>query len=99
MTISHSIQRPNSQAPADLLTVRVLLFSVLRERIGAYEVDLLLEQGATGADLLDAFFGEFPHVGAYRPTVRLAVNAEYASLETPLGDMDEVAIITPVSGG
>lgn len=81
------------------LTVRVLLFSVLREGVGAGELTVALPAGATGVDLLDRLGAEHPEVARHRPVVRLAVNRRYVPLETGLADGDEVALITPVSGG
>lgn len=81
------------------LSVRVLLFAVLREAVGAGELSVALPEGATGADLLDRLAEDHAEIARYRPVVRLAVNRTYASLETALSDGDEVALITPVSGG
>lgn len=85
--------------PAAGCRVRVLLFSVLRERVGRREVQLDLPSPATGADLLDNLATRFPAIAAYRPVVRLAVNEVYASESVVLRAGDEVALITPVSGG
>ncbi|MEM1115384.1 MAG: MoaD/ThiS family protein [Bacteroidota bacterium] len=81
------------------VTVRVLLFSVLRESVGTGEVQVALPEAATGTDLLDRLGAEHPAVAQHRPTVRLAVNRRYVPVETPLAEGDEVALITPVSGG
>ena len=81
------------------LPVRVLLFSVLREGVGAGELHVSLPPGATGLDLLDRLGAAHPEVARHRPVVRLAVNRRYAPLDTPLAADDEVALITPVSGG
>ena len=80
-------------------TVTVLLFSVLSERVGQRALDVPLPAGATGGSLLDALTEEYPALAAYRGVIRLAVNAEYASEDEPLSAGDEVALITPVSGG
>ena len=81
------------------LSVRVLLFDVLRREVGAREVACDLPAGATGADLLDRLAATHAPVERHRPVVRLAVNRRYVPFETPLADGDEVALITPVSGG
>lgn len=80
-------------------TVRVLLFDVLRREIGAREIALEVEPGATGEVLLDRLGAEHAPVARHRPTVRLAVNRRYVPFEIVLEDGDEVALITPVSGG
>ena len=80
-------------------TVQVLLFSVLRQRIGEGSLTIALEPPATGADLLDHLEARYPVIGDYRPVLRLAVNHEYVPETVTLADGDEVALITPVSGG
>ena len=80
-------------------TVRVLLFDVLRRQTGHAELRAELADGATGADLLDRLAAEHPAVAEHRAVVRLAVNRQYAPPATVLGEDDEVALITPVSGG
>lgn len=79
--------------------LRVLLFSVLRDRIGTDVLTLMLEPPVTGTDLLDRLADEHPAVDAYRTVIRLAVNESYAPPDAVLHDGDEVALITPVSGG
>ncbi len=81
------------------LSVRVLLFAVLRDAVGAGELAVTLPEGATGADLLDRLADEHAEVARHRPVVRLAVNRRYVPLATALASGDEVALITPVSGG
>ena len=82
-----------------MATFQVLLFSVLRQRVGEGSVTLNLETPATGTDLLDRLEAQHPIIGEYRPVLRLAVNQEYVPETVTLADGDEVALITPVSGG
>lgn len=82
-----------------LIKVRVLLFSVLREKLGRGEVPFQLTGPATGADLLAALAARYPGLEPYRGVIRLAVNEAYAPEHVVLADGDEVALITPVSGG
>ena len=81
------------------IQVHVLLFSVLREAVGSEEFTVSLPASAEGTDLLDVLQAQHPALAPHRPTIRLAVNQEYAPETTPLADGDEVALITPVSGG
>jgi molybdopterin converting factor small subunit len=80
-------------------TVHVLLFSVLREKVGRPMIDFGLGGPATGADLLDALVDEYPVLRPYRSVIRLAVNESYVAEHITLAEGDEVALITPVSGG
>lgn len=90
----------HAPAPAaEAIEVRVLLFSVLRERVGQASLTATLTPPATGTDLLDRLAAQHPPLKACRTMVRLAVNEQYAPASTQLRDGDEVALITPVSGG
>lgn len=77
----------------------VRLFDVLRREVGTPQVTVDLPEGATGADLLDRLAEAHAPVARHRPVVRLAVNRRYVPTETALAAGDEVALITPVSGG
>lgn len=81
------------------MTVSVLLFGPLREAVGEGVLALELPQGASGQELLDRLIETHGSVRAYRPYVRLAVNTVYADSSIVLRDGDEVALITPTSGG
>jgi molybdopterin converting factor small subunit len=67
------------------MTVSVRLFAILRERAGSDRIELELPAGATVADALEAL-AQDPALGACleRLPVRMAVNRDYASPETPL---------------
>lgn len=81
------------------LHLRVYLFSVLKERLGQDMLEIALPAPATGGHLLDYLTSQFPEVAAYRSVIRLAVNHTYVPESTFLAEGDEVALITPVSGG
>jgi len=79
--------------------VRVLFFSVLRERVGLRELDLAISGVTSVDDLIAALADRVPEVEEYTSSIRLAVNCVYADSETLIRPGDEVAVITPVSGG
>lgn len=79
--------------------VRVRLFSVLREKVGRPELHLPLPAPVDGAALLDRLAEEHPTLADYRQTVRLAVGKRYVDENATVHPGDEVALITPVSGG
>jgi molybdopterin converting factor subunit 1 len=81
------------------LHLRVYLFSVLRERLGHEMLEIVLPAPATGKHLLDYLMVRFPEITAYRSVIRLAVNHTYVPESTFLAEGDEIALITPVSGG
>ena len=79
--------------------VRIRLFAMQRELVGAREVPLELGDGATVEDAWAAVVTQFPVLAPGRPSLRFARNGDYAEPATVLGDGDEVAFIPPVSGG
>ena len=81
------------------MKLTVLFFSVLREKLGRASMEVSLEAGATGADLLNELAASHDMVDAYRSFIRLAVNTAYEPETVELQNGDEVALITPVSGG
>lgn len=80
------------------MTLRVLLFDVLRRALGPH-VTAQVGPAATGADLLAALADDHYVIAEHRAVIRLAVNLRYVPLATVLSPGDEVALITPVSGG
>lgn len=81
------------------LTVRVLFFAALRERVGARELDLPISGVSSIADFMAVLTTRVPQTADFAPTIRLAVNCDYADPDTLIRPGDEVAVITPVSGG
>lgn len=81
------------------MTVRVLFFAQLRDRVGADELAVSLPSGSTGADLMEWLSQRDPTVRDLLRVSRLAVNGEYAALDRVLHNGDEAAVIPPVSGG
>lgn len=82
-----------------LMTIRLKWFSVLAERRGKRNEAITVKRGATGNDLLERLSEDMPMLAIYRQHIRLAINRAYADPATVLHDDDEVAFITPVSGG
>lgn len=81
------------------MRIRIRLFAIQRELVGAREVPIELPDGATVDDAWSAVAARFPVLGPGRPSVRFARNGDYADAATALADGDEVAFIPPVSGG
>ncbi len=83
--------------------MKLLYFAWLRTRIGCGEEEIdVPAEVATVADLLRWLEGRGDGYAAAlaRPDlVRVAVNQEFASAETPVTAGDEVALFPPVTGG
>jgi molybdopterin converting factor subunit 1 len=82
------------------MTLSVRLFAILRERAGVSSIDIELPEPATVEDALEVLrrrreLGDL----LARVPVRVAVNREYVEPDEALHAGDELALITPVSGG
>ena len=82
------------------MVVRIRLFAQLRECAGSNSIEAELADGATVADALRKLAAGPPldELLARLP-VRMAVNRELVSADTPLRAGDELALLPPVSGG
>ena len=77
------------------MTVQVRFFASLRERFGTDDMQISVRAGATVADVWRQVIGD-----ADLPANTLvAINQDYATLDAPVRDGDEVAFFPPVTGG
>lgn len=83
----------------DIAQVAVRFFAGAADAAGTRERTFDIEAGATVAALFDIIAADFPEMAKMKPTLRFAVNLEFADLQRALRDGDEIAIIPPVSGG
>jgi molybdopterin converting factor subunit 1 len=77
----------------------VLCFARLRDLAGVHEWTCDVRDGATVRDVWRALVDAKPAVDAMSGAVSSAVNAEFATMNTPVRAGDEVAFLPPVSGG
>lgn len=80
------------------MRVHVHYFARCRELAEISEDTLTLPDGATVEQLAAALIDLRPRLARILPSVRMAVNQEFAAPASPLADGDEVALIPPVSG-
>src|SRR5438270_9564839 len=81
------------------MRVRVLLFGVLKDLAEKSNDALDLPEGALVRDALAHCIARSPKLKESMASLAVAVNHEYAGLETMLQANDEVALLPPVSGG
>lgn len=81
------------------MRVRVRLFARLKDLVGAGALERDVPPGATVRTVWNDLAEEFPTIAPYASSISSAVNAEYARMDGPVGDGDEVAFLPPVSGG
>ena len=79
-------------------TITVKLFASSREIIGKDKITLKLSEKMTALDLRRMILEQFPQV-ARKIQFVIAINRKIADDATTLDQMDEVAILPPVSGG
>jgi molybdopterin converting factor subunit 1 len=79
--------------------VNVRLFARLRDLAGAGELEREMPEGATVRTVWTALVGDFPTLAPYAASMSCAVNADYARMDAPVHDGDEIAFLPPVSGG
>lgn len=80
------------------MRVKCLFFATYRDVAGAAELELELPENSTVSALVRHLRAQFATSSLPTSPV-VAVNQVYASLDTVLGDGDEVAFIPPVAGG
>lgn len=78
------------------VSVTVLCFAQLRERLGAESCTVTVPAGTTVAQVYATVFPGAPDT---RVPVMYALDAEYVSPSTPVRDGAELALIPPLGGG
>ncbi len=81
------------------MRVSIRLFARLREIVGASEVEREVPDGATLGAVWELLAGEHPALASYTRSISGAINADYAHMDAPVRDGDEIAFLPPVSGG
>ena len=83
------------------MSIQILYFASLRERLKLSDEAVPADSGVTVAELLQTLKARGPEWESTLSgtRVKVAVNQEVASLETPVGEGDEVAFFPPVTGG
>ena len=81
------------------MRIRTLFFASYRELVGTGELHLTLNEPATVSDLLQELWDRGEPYTSLPAGPVVAVNREFASLETLLAEGDKVAFVPPVAGG
>ncbi|MEO8218444.1 MAG: molybdopterin converting factor subunit 1 [Acidobacteriota bacterium] len=81
------------------ISVKLLLFAVLRDIVGADERDLDLPNGATADDVWQDLRRQHASLEGYATAPMTAINMQYVKSSAVLQHGDELAFIPPVSGG
>ena len=81
------------------MQIRYLLFATYRDLTGEAEGELVLPAGATAGAAVAALRARGAPWSTLPDRPVVAVNEEYAKLDRPLSDGDELALLPPVAGG
>lgn len=79
------------------MKIKALFFGATADAANGREIDFVLEETSTAAELIERLTGEHPNLN--RLKLLFAVNEQYVPPTTFLNDGDEIAIFTAVSGG
>ncbi len=74
-------------------------FASYKEAIGRAELDMDVEENMNISGLLEILKLKHPTLGTLTENLIVSINREYASYDAVLRNGDEVALLTPVSGG
>ena len=79
--------------------MKVLFFVQIRSFTGCDHTELEVAQPIDGGQLWTALEEKFAGISKFRSSTRLARNSDYARDEELFSSNDEVALLSPVSGG
>jgi molybdopterin synthase catalytic subunit len=81
------------------MTIEILFFGVLKDLTGKSRETITLPEGSKVREVLIHYAREAPALEKMLPSLAISVNREYAEIDRPLRQGDEVALLPPVSGG
>jgi MoaD family protein len=74
-------------------------YAQLRDLIGEEKREIEMTEPATGSDLLQRLYGEFPALRLHDRTILIGIGVEFVDRNYKLKAGDEIAIMPPVQGG
>jgi molybdopterin converting factor subunit 1 len=81
------------------MRVTVRLFAQLRDLAGTSDLECTVAYGASVEDVWRTLLRDHPALASFSRAMSVAVNLDYARMDAPVQDGDEVAFLPPVSGG
>lgn len=80
------------------MEIKVLAFGIAKDIFGGQSIQIMLGEAADIATLKTLLEQQYPQLKELA-SYMIAVNDEYAHVDTVIQPGDEIAIIPPVSGG
>ena len=81
------------------MRVKIFLFAILSEYVGAKTVELEIPEGTTVAMVKELLVKKYPKMASVQKSIMTAVNREYAAGDQIIPLNAEIAFFPPVSGG
>jgi molybdopterin converting factor subunit 1 len=81
------------------MRVTIRLFAQLRDLAGASDLACTVDDNASVDDVWRTLVRDHPALSSFTRAMSVAVNLEYARMDAPVHDGDEIAFLPPVSGG
>ncbi|HHG73830.1 MAG TPA: molybdopterin converting factor subunit 1 [Persephonella sp.] len=81
------------------MKVKVLYFSSIKDKLKKSVEFFEIKEGCEVHDLIKEIQNKYPDLSENLKNIMIAVNEEYADMQTKLKNGDTVALIPPVSGG
>ena len=81
------------------MKVYVHLFGLARERVGRNVIEVEVRAPATAGDVAAQLLLRHMELGDLLRTAAVAVDREFAKMDTPVHEASEVALLPTVSGG
>lgn len=81
------------------MSVKVLFFARLREKMGMSSIDFMLDQPVTLTQFQVLLAAQYPIFVALPQPIVVAINQNFAQPEQLVSVGDEVAFFPPVTGG
>lgn len=79
--------------------MKVMFFVQVRDFTGCEQAEIEVKRPVVAGELWDMLEAQFPGIAKFRSSTRLARNFAYARDDQSFADEDEVALLSPVSGG
>jgi molybdopterin converting factor small subunit len=96
------MEHQHHHPPLQFITLKVKSFAILKDIIGTQQMTLQLprkDKGTTVADLRIRILELYPVISEQRIAMGIAVNAKMANEKSVINDLDEIALLPPISGG
>jgi molybdopterin converting factor subunit 1 len=88
-----------SENDGNNINVKILFFGAARDAVGAEEASFTTAAPASVLSVKKAVFARYETLSVFAKSLMVAVNREYATDETRIENLDEIAFLPPVSGG